>query len=520
MRLRYPWTGEGWWSKIKDPEIVGKWRQEILAAGLEREVRFQLREEQLDYIFKELEWHAQKHQDQIDKGAIAAIDIGIEGTRRSDGLIPEKLKSRLLQCAKNLEEVPEDKKDWHPGSNNQVLDLIHPSLFPFVAGRTRVTEEEAVPPMEHITAGKVLEVAPAPKSSALDSSFYSKKYQWLPTDFTVSPEGKVKAKSYINNLHPGEHKDMYPVLEEILEKLLPMFEETLSEIEDFPDTRQNLWVDEEKWYEPDPEFEPEEEDEADGGESSKESKVYVNEDEYYRTRLPLPVNIPEFYPRLERPIYDLKSTGKPLQFIVKLANIELSPDSPEYEGGAWHVEGMANENIVATGIYYYHCENITESRLDFRIQTQEPHHPRSDDRGTLHLYGLTNYGPLVQYMDGIITKEGRCIVFPNILQHQVQSFKLLDPTKPGSRKILAFFLVNPEEPVLSTTFVPPQQRAWDSRAFVEEARQRLPPEMLREVDRMVDWPMDLKEAREHREELMAERRSFVKTVNEKIVVTE
>lgn len=551
MRLRYPWTGEGyihgfyplllteltmwaasnsirekpkWWSKIKDPKIVGKWRQEILTAGLEREVRYQLREEQIDYIFKELEWHAQRHQDQIDRGAIAAIDIGVEGTRRSDGLIPDELKNQLLRCAKKLEDVPEDKEDWHPGSNNQVLDLIHPSFFPFVAGRTRVTEEEAVPPLEFITAGKVLEVSPAPKSSAVDSTFYSKKYQWLPTDFIVSPEGKVKAKSYINNLHPVEHEDMYPVLEDILEKLLPMFEETLTEIEDFPDSRQKLWVDDEKWYEPEPEFEPEEEDsdysyededEAEGGVSPKEPKVYVNADDYYRTRIPLPVNIPEFYPRIENPKYDLKNTGKPLQFIVKLANIELTPDNPEYEG-AWHVEGMANENIVATGIYYYHTENITESRLNFRIQTQEPDHPQSDDRGTLHLYGLTNYGPLVQYMDGIITKQDRCIVFPNILQHQVQPFKLLDPTKPGSRKILAFFLVNPEEPVLSTTFVPPQQRAWDNRAFVEEVRQRLPPEQLREVDQMVDWPMDLKEAKEHREELMAERHSFVKTVNEEI----
>ncbi|KAG0296262.1 hypothetical protein BGZ96_009908 [Linnemannia gamsii] len=392
-----------WWSKIKDPKIVGKWRQEILTVGLEREVRYQLREEQLDYIFKELEWHVQRPQDQIDRGTIAAIDIGIEGTHRSDGLIPEELKNRLLRCVKKLEDVPEDKKDWHPGSNNQVLDLVHPSLFPFVAGRTRVTEE-AVPPQEFITAGKL-------------------------------PRGQVQAKSYINNLHPVEHQDMYPVLEDILEKLLPMFEETLTEIKDFPDSRQMIWVDDEKWYGSEPEFEPEEDDsdysceveeEAERGESPKEPKVYVNADNYYRTRLSLPVNIPEFYPRFESPKYDLKNTGKPLQFI-----------------------------------------NITESRLNFKIQTQEPDHPQSDDRGTLHLYVLTNHGPLVQYMDGIITKQDRCIVFPNILQHHVQSFKLLDPTKPGYRKILAFFLVNPEEPVLSTTFVPPQQRAWDIRGLFE-----------------------------------------------------
>ena len=29
-----------------------------------------------------------------------------------------------------------------------------------------------------------------------------------------------------------------------------------------------------------------------------------------------------------------------LQVIVKLANIELTPEMPEYEGGTWHVEGQ------------------------------------------------------------------------------------------------------------------------------------------------------------------------------------
>jgi hypothetical protein len=40
--------------------------------------------------------------------------------------------------------------------------------------------------------------------------------------------------------------------------------------------------------------------------------------------------------------FDLKTQfGKSgLQVIVKLANIHLSPDKPEYGGGTWHVEGQ------------------------------------------------------------------------------------------------------------------------------------------------------------------------------------
>lgn len=40
------------------------------------------------------------------------------------------------------------------------------------------------------------------------------------------------------------------------------------------------------------------------------------------------------------PALDLKTEFNPLQIIVKLANIELTPDKPEYRGGSWHVEGQ------------------------------------------------------------------------------------------------------------------------------------------------------------------------------------
>lgn len=101
----------------------------------------------------------------------------------------------------------------------------------------------------------------------------------------------------------------------------------------------------------------------------KEVKVYqlYSSDEYYRDRLPLPIVIPESKPRPDLAPYNRKTPGRPLQVIVKLANIELTPENSWYEGGTWHVEGMANENIVATGIYYYDTENITDSRFKFWV---------------------------------------------------------------------------------------------------------------------------------------------------------
>ncbi|KAK3827305.1 MAG: hypothetical protein J3R72DRAFT_457161 [Linnemannia gamsii] len=492
-----------WWTKLHRPEIVGRWRQELLNACNEREARFRITEDQLDYLFKELEWLAGKREEQVrrqfeENGIFAAeeatIDEGIEGTRRADGLVSKELKKRLVECVRRLEDVPDEKKDWHPGSKNQVLDLVHPSLFPFVAGRTPVTTEDAIPPLDNVGRGLPMEVPPKPNQHR--DMYYSKRFQWLPTDFDVTPEGTPKAKSYINNLHPEENKEMYPVLEEILEKFLPMFEEVLGEMQGFVGKKRRFNVDYGDWHDPMPDF----------GDDDEARWAYE------KVRIPKPLEIPEFTPRPEVPKFDLRNTGNPIQVIVKLANIELTPENPKYEGGTWHVEGMANDNIAATGIYYYHSDNISESRLNFRIQVHEPDYEQYDDSGVLHMYDLKNEGPLVQSLDGVITKQDRCLVFPNIYQHQVQPFQLEDPSRPGTRKILVFFLVNPEEPTLSTTRVPPQQMGWSPRinTFVQRLTDKLPIELVNEIYSMVDWPMKLDEAMVLRQELMDERKYLIK----------
>jgi hypothetical protein len=62
----------------------------------------------------------------------------VDGTFHSDTLIDESLRQELIEAVGLLENVQEGEKDWHPGSNNQVLDLVHPSLFPLVIGKSPV----------------------------------------------------------------------------------------------------------------------------------------------------------------------------------------------------------------------------------------------------------------------------------------------------------------------------------------------------------------------------------------------
>ena len=65
--------------------------------------------------------------------------------------------------------------------------------------------------------------------------------------------------------------------------------------------------------------------------------------------------------------------------------------------------------------------------------------------------------PCVQDVGDVTTKMHRCVAFPNLYQHQLQPFRLEDPTRPGHRRVLVFFLVDPTRKVFSATDVAPQQ---------------------------------------------------------------
>ncbi|KAF9481710.1 hypothetical protein BDN70DRAFT_876031 [Pholiota conissans] len=62
-------------------------------------------------------------------------------------------------------------------------------------------------------------------------------------------------------------------------------------------------------------------------------------------------------------------------------------------------------------------------------------------------------------MFGVDTREGRLLMFPNTWQHRVGPFKLVDPSKPGHRKIVALFLVDSYINIISImAYVPCQQQ--------------------------------------------------------------
>ncbi|KAI0689899.1 hypothetical protein C8T65DRAFT_588313 [Cerioporus squamosus] len=522
-----------WWHKIKDAALVAKWRQEMVdqdRAAVEKVwglgderlphgyatkhwPRDLITEAQLDYIFDELRYVASRRDE-----ATGIYASSIPKVYESRSLIPGTLKSALLQGAAILESVPEEEKDWHPGSNGQVLDLVHPSLYCLRIGSSYVYAEDEGDSSARVcrvlTEEEYKERRPEFLTYEYETFAYSSQYQWLPTDFAISDTGAARPLSYINNLHPIRHRDLYPAISSILGRFIPLFERVLSDVIS-PEPEYVIDVDPGTWYNhlERPEFEDDE-----TGTNWKQIEEW---EETYRW--PLIPEPPPFQPPSDDGRRTLSLKGRTLQVIVKMANIVLTPEKPRYEGGAWHVEGMANERIVATGLYYYACENITESRLDFRItvgteDSVDMPYQQSDYPGYLAAYGFAGGNELNQQLGHIVAEEDKCVAFPNIYQHHVDAFELADPSKAGYRKILCFFLVDPTTRIVSTSDVPPQQQDWvSSAAATIEGLQVLPQELY---DMALEYAkagtISREEAERDREQLMEERASFVIEHNEQV----
>ncbi|MFG2710924.1 DUF4246 domain-containing protein [Streptomyces goshikiensis] len=451
----------GWFDKMNDADVVARWTREAVAQGLT--------EAQVRYVLAELAHYAAL-RDERTGVEVSAVD----GVWQSDTLVDDKLRSRLCEAVQVLEQVPAAEQDWHPGSDGQVLDLVHPSLFCLVREVSGGPERAWLNPTDRYSRYE-----------------FSEKFQWLPTDVDVSDDGDVAFRSYVNNVHPDTHRELASVLPDLFACLRPLLENVLTDLRHPRPLR--IEANPYGWYDSEPEY-PNQSSYSDDEAYEEARRAWEQaQDDWWENRRPVVPDAPDFTPPASPDAsarVDLR--GRRLQVIVKLATLHLTPDKPEYPGGSWHVEGMMNERIVSTGIYYWDSENITESRLSFRAALDDPNYEQNDDNGLREVYGLEDEDALNQVLGSTSTPAGRCLAFPNVLQHRVGSFRLTDTTRPGHRKILAFFLVDPSERIVSTSDVPPQQ-PWSDTST-----------------------MTLEQAGAYREQLMRERKFFVAEHNDQL----
>lgn len=162
---------------------------------------------------------------------------------KSDELVSSELQADLRNAFDKLQADQKTSPDWHPNSNDMVQDLLHPSMYPLVYGRTKGFSEEVVGVNDAIDkwAGKGKVIKKADKKSNPDDEyryaigsgnlppgFWSDTYQWLPSNVAFQGDGSVKFTSYINNLHPNKHPDIYLTIEKLIERALPAWDQCLA----------------------------------------------------------------------------------------------------------------------------------------------------------------------------------------------------------------------------------------------------------------------------------------------------
>jgi hypothetical protein len=87
-----------WFEKMHDAGIVAHWRREALDQGLT--------EAQVRYVLDELAHYAALR----DPKTGAEVSV-VDGVWQSDTLVDDKLRSRLREAVRVLEDVPESEKD-------------------------------------------------------------------------------------------------------------------------------------------------------------------------------------------------------------------------------------------------------------------------------------------------------------------------------------------------------------------------------------------------------------------------
>ena len=218
-----------------------------------------------------------------------------EGVCYSHGSIKVSSRDSLRT---NINHLAENSiVDYHPNSNDIVRDLVHPAIYSYIKGVSKLKSNSQIQTKSDGSK----------RNDYWGREYEESKFQWLPTAFSISTDGKCTITEYINNLNQQKFPALYNDLEELFEVFLPNFEEVWSYIKSTTFFR----------GEDDSNFD------EDIGVSDSDSVIQPTEK--------LKVNL----------------KGCELQVIVKIVDYTLQPGQT-YEG-VWHAEGMSHEHIVMTG---------------------------------------------------------------------------------------------------------------------------------------------------------------------------
>ncbi|KAI8586465.1 hypothetical protein BDZ88DRAFT_399827 [Geranomyces variabilis] len=418
-----------WRTLLRDANAVAKWRYE---AEQEAEA---LSDHQMKTTFSELFNYAL--EECMDDAQNAPTRFGTYGVHFEDGLIPSATESALKAHAAFLldsklsdqiyrlpREPYNDARDWLP-QLEALVDLIHPSRY------SLASHNVALPPALPTRTGWARR---------------SCNFQWLPVEFHLET-GADRAcfSSYINNVNPIRHCEVYDAMATVLGQLVPLFEHVLTDLQ----RPRRLVID---WQCKDHYREPK--DATDEViENFRDLMAMTNVHWDYKPHPPPPAAWPR-----------ISLCGRQLQVIVKQTQVLLMPSKPHQPAGRWHVEGLEHERIVAIGIYCLDVKNVSTPSLGLRSATGNPPRYVGEEEAIMAAFGMVDEDRRNQYLGEINLVPGRCVAFPNVYQHKFSAISLLDRTRNGHSTLISFLLIDPSTRITSTLQVPPQQPDWTDLA--------------------------------------------------------
>ncbi|KAL8715219.1 MAG: hypothetical protein Q9220_001177 [cf. Caloplaca sp. 1 TL-2023] len=483
---------DGWHQKVFSEAFVHSWKASALRDD-------NVTQRMLDWCIREVQWYT---RDFKESGIVPALDGGII---KADELIPSSILNGVRDAAEDLEEVMRHSSisSIEP---SQYLSIVDPYMFAISSGRTRCVR----PGLEQGVSGEDLRYQDGTGwfySPPPDNDIYRpwltrfsngpQKHHWLPFETSFDTDNPtMRIASYINDVHPIQHKQFYTALESFIDICIPLFDKSLTIIET-----------------PSRFFSPriDVEDRTNGPLPNREPGAFRSPEERAR---------PEYLgsrknPHIKQPTVNLRKEFRTagLQFVLEVASIDLHPEKPSFPSQEWHVQGLPSERICATVLYVYDSSNISEGSISFRqrVSNDEPIWfnaviPTTAD--TEFVFGIKDGGYMVLEAGDVAIRSGRVICFPNTFQTRLNEIRLQDPSCAGSCKILTLHLIDPRRRIISTAMVPQQRRDWWAAELREtvDALRVLPPEVFDMIiDAVQDYPISVHDAKIMKQESLAER---------------
>lgn len=345
--------------QVFDPVTQEKWKKTAMNSG--KDITLNMAE----WIIDELQFKAMIYET-TDVVALYNGDV-----TKSDTNIPKSLVGDMVSKFSILEYEEKAMQYFYPGSLHRERDLISMALYPLVYGKTRILTDRILGLDDALRNSGRGEVIPVPKETGItreDIAWrvlsradikvrpYNRNYQILPSDWELGDDGKWHIATYINNLHPVKHRNLYKLIEEVFNCIVPQWNATLTPLKDMLHSRARIEYHKAEYYPVPkevaaqaPQIYPRE------AQSEFDERTEKWRMENYRSIQPdagkfipwavppwLMDKLPEDLPsavRIERGVdlnRDYKERG--LQVITRLLGIDLTPEDPSFETD-WHVEG-------------------------------------------------------------------------------------------------------------------------------------------------------------------------------------